>query len=179
MSLEFPDWVNPWKAADGKRHFSGSLALKKMERLCPLLDEPEGEARFEARFERDGLGLTLIRLSVEAELPLTCQASLERFKFPVSRQNTLVIVGEHDPGADLPDHYEMTTAEDGRIGFLQIVQDELILAVPQVPRRPGVSRIRYTTDPDERAALAEEERNRPFAALEQLMRGKQQQETDH
>ena len=177
MPLEYPDWVNPWKAAEGKRRYAGSISLAKLERLAPMLEQPEGVARFEAIFARDALGLTVISLKVSAELPLRCQASLERYFEPVSRHSELVVSGADETESDFPSHYEVTLAEDGRIGLARIVEDELVLVVPQVPRKPGVGPIRYTTDPDNVVEVATEKRNMPFAALGKLMRGEQDDET--
>ena len=37
MPREFPEFVDPWKAADGKRLFQGTIPLRWMRRLAPLL----------------------------------------------------------------------------------------------------------------------------------------------
>jgi uncharacterized protein len=179
MSREYPDWVNPWKAAEGNRIFRGTIALAKMERLIPLLADAEGEASFEAGFTRDKLGFTTIRLEVRADLPLVCQASLERFKLPVERNSLLAVVTSISDQDDLPGHYEATWVESGQLVFLELVQDELILGVPQVPREPGVGSVLYSTDPDEAPDEGDDQQNNPFAALGDLMRNEQDNsETD-
>ena len=48
MSRDFPDFIDPWKAAEGQRVFFGTVPLKRMQRLSPLLVSAEGEADFEA-----------------------------------------------------------------------------------------------------------------------------------
>lgn len=177
MPLEYPDWVNPWKAAEGRRRFAGSIPLDKLERLAPMLEQPQGLATFEATFSRDALGLTIITLKVVTDLPLRCQASLERYFEPVDRENVLVVAGESEHESDFPSHYDVTLAEDGRVALARIVEDELVLEVPQVPRKPGVEPIRYTTDPDKTVEVSTEKHNMPFAALGKLMRGEQDDET--
>jgi len=179
MSREFPDWVNPWKAAEGNRIYRGTMALAKMDRLVSLLAEAEGEAKFRADFSLDPLGFTTISLEVSAELPLICQASLEQFKLPVERKTTLAVIGDIADQDELPGHYESCWAESGQLVFLQLVQDELILGVPQVPRKPGVGSISFSTDPDEEPDVSSEEQNKPFAALGDLLRsGHKESETD-
>ena len=170
MSREFPDWVNPWKAAEGNRIYRGTIALTKMNRLCPLLADAEGEAQFEAGFMRDGLGFTTISLEVNTQLPLICQASLERFKLVVERKTTLAAIEDVEDQDKLPGHYEACWVKSGQVEFLELIQDELILAVPQVPRKPGRGSVRYSTDPDEAPEPVADEQNRPFAALGDLMR---------
>ncbi|NND57384.1 MAG: hypothetical protein HKN57_09030, partial [Xanthomonadales bacterium] len=68
MSREFPDFIDPWKAADGRRTFSGTMPIKRMQRLLPLLAPAGnyGDASFEARLSYDRQGLLTIRLDVEA-----------------------------------------------------------------------------------------------------------------
>src|SRR5690606_13483352 len=38
----------------------------------------------------------------------------------------------------LPEGYEGTLAEHGKVSFLELVEDELLLALPQVPRNPDL-----------------------------------------
>jgi uncharacterized protein len=170
MSREYPDWVNPWKAAEGNRIFRGTIALAKMKRLVPLLADTTGEASFEAGFSRDGLGFTTISLQVSADLPLICQVSLERFKLGVNRKSLLAVIENMDDQDDLPGHYEPAWIETGQVVFLELIQDELILEVPQVPRRPGMDKVLYSTDPDTEPDSGEAQQNNPFAALGELMR---------
>lgn len=170
MSREFPDWVNPLKAADGNRSYAGSIALGKMTRLRPMLASDEGSVRFEAVFSRDALGWATVRLSVEGELYLLCQASLEPYREPVSRSSQLVVPEGPEQQEDWPAEYEPARLEGGQLVFLELVQDELILAIPQVPRKPGLGAVVYSTDPEADGTAAMAEHNRPFAALDALLK---------
>ncbi len=174
MSREFPDWVNPWKAAEGNRIYRGTIALGKMDRLVPLLAEQSGQATFEAGFTQDGLGFATIRLQVSAKLSLLCQASLERYLQSVERQSLLAVIENIEQQDRVPGHYETVWIDSGRLEFLSLVQDELILEVPQVPRKPGVGDIRYSTGPDDGFKDLRKERNKPFAALETLLQNEQE-----
>lgn len=170
MSREYPDWVNPWKAADGKRSFSGTMALGRMTRLAPMLASVDGLASFEARFFRDALGWAVIQLDVKADLKLRCQASLEVYTEQVSRSSALAAVEEPERADDLPEHYDLAPLEEGRVVFLDLVQDELILAVPQVPRKPGLEAVQYSTDPNADSSGSSQKRESPFAVLGGLLK---------
>jgi uncharacterized protein len=177
MSREFPDFVDPWKAADGRRTFQGTMPIRRMKRLEPLLapegDEAEsetlvrGEADFIARFSYDRQGLVIIRLGVNAELPLVCQRSLEPYREPVSRRSVLAVIEDVSDQEEIPDAYEPVLVEHRRLALLDIVEEELLLAVPQVPRNPASARVERSTDGQ--AAGAEEPRHKPFAGLAGLM----------
>lgn len=169
MSREFPDWINPWKAAEGGRMYRGTVPLERLRRLAPLLAETTGEACFRARFWLDSQKRAMVDIEVEAGLPLVCQVSLERFRLPVQRHSSLAVVETESEQTSLPEEYEATCAHEGRLGLDELVEDELLLALPQVPRKPGLERPQ--AEPDEAAADDEQETYRPFAGLQKLLQG--------
>jgi uncharacterized protein len=136
VSREFPDWINPWAAAQARREFRGTLPLERMRRLVPLLADSSGEARFECRLLLDSEGRPVIHLQVTAEVSLRCQASLEIYRQPVERYSELGVIGEDSEESLLPGHLEPVLAFAGRLALIDLVEDELILAMPQVPRKP-------------------------------------------
>jgi len=170
MSREFPDWVNPWTAAEGGREFRGTLPLSRMKRLMPLLAETGPDVGFVAKFELDEDRIPLIDLSVEAKVPLTCQASLEVFEFPVARNSLLAVIEEPAEQDALPGHYEAVRADHGRVSFSELVEEELLLALPQVPRKPGLDPVDWETGEKDTEDMAEDSGRKPFAALGSLLR---------
>ena len=106
MSREFPDLINPWKAADGRRLFQGTIPLKRMTRLVPLLASDEGTARFSANFAYDEQKDITVDLSVSAELSLVCQRSLEPYIEPVRRSSRLVVIEDPAQQELIPESYD-------------------------------------------------------------------------
>jgi uncharacterized protein len=139
MSLEYPDFIDPQKAAEGHRIFSGTIALSRMERLKAFLASDEGEVSFTAQFDKDSLVGVKIQIEVDAALWLVCQRSLEPYQEVVKRASVLGVVDDIGKEGLLPEGYEATLSEHGRISFLVMVEDELLLALPQVPRSPDLS----------------------------------------
>lgn len=177
MSREFPDIVDPWKAAEGRRTFRGTMPLNRMKRLLPLLAPAENgaersDAAFSARFAFDGQGLVTVRLKVDVELPLVCQRSLTPYGEKIERSSLLVVIEDVAEQESAPDHYEPVLVENRRMRLRDIVEEELLLAVPQVPRNPEVAEIELSTDGTPAAPPAEEQeqRHRPFADLASLMK---------
>ena len=187
MSREFPDLLNPWKAADGRRTFEGTMPLARMKRLAPLLApradasgavkpaEPApvwADARFRADFAHDAQGNVTVELWVEAELPLICQRSLRPYLEPVKRHSLLAVVESVEAQELLPEHYEPVLVEQGRLALLDLVEDELLLGVPQVPRDPAVKEVDLSTDEagSAEATEAAEPTQRPFEGLAGLLR---------
>lgn len=175
MSREYPDWVDPWKAAEGRRTFSGSMPMRRMARLLPLLDGPAGEARFAARFAFDSQQRVTIRIEVEAELPLICQRSLERYLEPVRRESLLGVMRDLAEERLLPGNYEPVLAENGRLALLDLIEDELLLGLPQMPRNPAVAEVRMSLA-DPRAGRNEEPEappeRKPFAGLAEELKNR-------
>jgi uncharacterized protein len=182
MSREFPDFVDPWKAADGRRTFHGTMPMKRMLRLEPLLapgDDGQNEAvlarddaGFTARFSYDRQGLVTIRLDVEAELPLICQRSLEPYREKVKRRSWLAVIEDVAEQELIPDTYDPVMVENRRLALLDIVEEELLLAVPQVPRSPESEEINISTDRKAGPSPGAEKvkSHKPFAGLAGLMK---------
>jgi len=171
MSMEYPDWLDSRKAAEGRRTFAGSIPLARMERLRPLLAHTGGEARFVAGFEFDGQGRVTILIEVEASLPLVCQRSLETYLEPVHRRSLLGVIGEMAEEALMPENYEPVIVQHGRLAMLDLVEDELLLGMPQVPRKPELdeSHLPAGDCPGGKLAESEPPMRQPFAGLaEQL-----------
>lgn len=180
MSREFPDFVDPWKAADGRRTFQGTMPIKRMKRLESMLAPntgqtdsgilARGDARFMARFGHDRQGLITIRLDVEAELPLICQRSLEAYREEINRSTWLVVVEDVAEQDLIPEIYDPVLVENRRMALLDIVEEELLLAVPQVPRSPESGEINISTDgKTDMPSEKEQQSHKPFAGLAGLM----------
>ncbi len=172
MSREYPDWISPGRAAEGKRIFSGTIPLSRMKRLAVLLVDAQGEASFVISFRTDLDQRVIIDLRVEAALPLICQGSLEVYDEQVKRRSQLAVT-EHDSElAELPDEYDPVQTENGRLAIAGLVEDELLLCLPQIPRKPGMQTIEYSTggqsfkneDPQQGTKKS------PFTALQDMLK---------
>ena len=174
MSREFPDLVNPWKAADGRRVFQGTIPLKRMKRLIPLLVSDDGIARFNARFGYDEQKEVMVDLSVEAELVVLCQRSLEPYRESVRRSSRLAVVEDLAQQEQMPESYDPVLLDHGRFAFLQAVEDELLLGLPQIPRNPALKEIELSTDSEVTPASEpeKEQLQRPFAGLADMLKEK-------
>ena len=181
MSREYPDWVSPERAADGKRVFSGTVPLSRMKRLVPLLVKVDGDATFVAAFRRDVDKRVIIDLQVEAALPLICQASLEVYDELVKRRCDLAVIERDSEQEELPENYEPVKMESGRLAIASLVEEELLLGLPQIPRKPGMKRIEYSTGGETSASEASQRqysqdrgKKNPFAALQEMLERKKQ-----
>lgn len=178
MSREFPDWLDPWKAAEGGRRFVGTMPLASLPRVLPLLaDEARGadagEVRFDARFSLDEERRPVLRLRIEAELPLVCQRSLRVYREPLRRESTLHVLDHDAEQRMLGEHDEATFTENGRLGLASVIEEELLLGMPDVPREPDGEPLTWVSQsPGSAPDPAEKPARKPFAALRDLMKDK-------
>jgi len=167
MSVGLPDSIDAWRAAGAGRVYSGRVELARLARLLPSLVDGEGSCNFQIAFERNEAGQALARVTASAELPLQCQRSLERFLLPVQIEQTLGLLRSEAEEAGLPPEVEpVLVPADGMLQLLDLLEDELILALPALPTRPGTAPVeRRFGDPP---AAEVEARPNPFAALAAL-----------
>jgi len=171
MSREYPDWISPERAAEGKRVYSGTIPLSRMKRLAALLVDASGEATFSAAFKTDLDHRVIIDLQVEAALPLVCQASLEGYDELVKRRSELAVIAHDSEQFDLPDNYEPVLTENGRLAIAGIVEDELLLALPTIPRKPGLQPVEFSTGGEKSVGGTREvAKENPFSALQDMLK---------
>lgn len=149
-----------------RRSFEGSVPLAQMPRLKALLVDSEGDCRYEVAFYRDPLKIDVMHVRLQAVLPLVCQRSLERFGYPVEIDQRLGLIRDESQEAALPEDMEAVLIEgNGEVSPLQLIEDELLLAVPLVPINPDASELDPKWADEE---IAEQQKPHPFAVLAAL-----------
>lgn len=171
MSRDFPDWIDPDRAAQGERTYSGRVPVTWLKRLEDLLDAPErddGWVDFSLRVWQDDQGHPRLELQLDGQVPLTCQRTLERYLQPIAGCSDLTVVESEAELSVLPDDAEPKVCPGGRLRVVELIEDEVLLLLPVVPVKPGtepvetrVGEIRAPDDEDDKASS-------PFAALEEL-----------
>ena len=168
MSQHLPDHLDPWRFADLAKRASGSYLLGDLTRLRDCLADPEGEVRFDLAFSRDGQHRACLHGSVEAQLILQCQRCLGTMPFNVESKVSLAFVEGLDEAEALPDDLDPQLVDDGRVVLRDLIEDELLLALPQVAMHPRAECTPGKIErPDDKPVS---ERENPFAVLAQLKR---------
>ncbi len=160
-----PELVDAWRSVTSRRRFEGSLRLRDMPRLRTSLARDDGEIRYELEFGRDALGVAYLSLKAGGRLPLECQRTLEAFELEVSINEHLGLIAKEEDEAALPPGYEPLLTETGELRLADVIEDELILALPVVPIKPG----RATQESETVwSATPPEGQSGPFAELARL-----------
>lgn len=175
MSRDFPDWIDAERAAQAGRRFSGDARIEWMPRVVDLLDAPApGDViAFEvsASLDESPGNAHIVRLGVHVHgaVPMTCQRTLKRFMQPIDGRSDVAIVASEREAAGLPDNLEPKLVPEGRLKLVELIEDELLLALPLVPRDPASAPVQNAGAGTERSAPDESEN--PFAELARLRRG--------
>jgi len=141
----------------------GSMPLSGFPRLRDLLASDAGEVAYEVKGLRDAQGRPSLRVAVRGTLVLRCQRCLEAMRFEVDEEEMLVLAATQDEidadpvDTETPDR--ILAGKEMALG--ELIEDELILALPYAPRHEDCS-----AD----AAAGDEEKPSPFAGLRGLLR---------
>lgn len=166
MSNGLPESVDAWRMVAAGRVFEGRIGLDAMTRLAGGLGDVAGDCRYVLGFGRDPSGMAVLELQLDASLPLICQRTLERFELPVTIHQCLGLIRNEREEAGLPAECEpVLVPADGSLSLLDVIEDELILALPLVPMSERGLHEDGSVWQDEAADMADEAKPKPFAAL--------------
>jgi uncharacterized protein len=164
MSREQPV-IDGFEFASAGASREGDWPLGDFPRLRDLLASDDGEVHYSVAGVRDERGRPGLRVRVSGTLQLRCQRCLEPLPFAVQADETLVLAGSQaEIDAEPLDAQAADRVVAGReMPVRDLIEDELILALPYAPRHEGCS---ARPSPD-----AETKRS-PFAGLRGLLHGK-------
>lgn len=109
----------------------------------------------------------LLQLRIKTSVDLQCQRCLDSFSFPIESEARAYLVDE-DQIELLDDDVDYhVLGEDGQLDMIKLVQDEIELVVPMVPKHP-VGHCQPKTVFGELPQEALEDGKNPFAVLTDL-----------
>jgi uncharacterized protein len=162
MSATLPPVVDAWRMVAAGRCFDGAVDLAGMARLRDSLTDTDGDCRYSLEFGRDDRDQAFVDIRLSARLPMQCQRSLERYLQEVRVEQRLGLITAEAQEAALPEGCEpLLLPESGELRPLDLIEDELILALPLVPINPESTAPADGWNQDE----IEAEKPHPFAAL--------------
>jgi uncharacterized protein len=163
MPDHLPDFIDPVSFADKSRTVVGELDFSRLDKLSDLVVDNSGRVRFELRFGKSGriAGATG---TLDAVMNLQCQRCLGELPWHVHAGINVGFVKSVDEASLLPENMEPVMMDaEGHVSLVDVVQDEMLLAIPVVPRHEncgsGVAAAKPKPEPD---------RPNPFAVLNQF-----------
>jgi uncharacterized protein len=164
-SRKSPLVIHPDRLTGKPLAFAGTVSPGDLPRLAETLATPEGELNYTVEAGLDPQRRKVVSCIIEGFVFLTCQVTLDTFRHPVSIDDRLVLVDDESrlPPIEEESDREDYLVADAPLSVLELVEDAVMLALPMVPRKPGLDRGEAARAPETPS---------PFARLASLKRDK-------
>ncbi len=169
MSAGWSKLLDAGSLADGRAQMDFAIPLAEFPRLALQLRDTAGEAAGGLSFARESR-LAVADVRVSAEVVLTCQRCLQPVRCPIDSEGRAALVATPEEADRVPETLEAVFAEGHRISLLDLVEEELLLALPLVPRHADCGGDEVDADEAAQPDEAAPETHRPFGELAQLLR---------
>ncbi len=153
--------ADPFRFAKESGQLAGSVPLVALGRLGDLLLDRVGDVAYTLGGEIAADGQPSLRLTATGIFRMRCQRCLGEMEWVLDLESVLRLV---KPGAEIPDEeleideFDVIEA-NADMDVLALVEDEILLAVPVVPRHDSC---------DAPRPLGGDEKQSPFAAIAAL-----------
>ena len=164
-----PNRIDPWRlTAEGGR-LEGVLALAALPRLVAELNRTDGVVSVALVAGIDPQGLRFITGTLQTGIEQVCQRCLGPLRLALDVTVSLGLVRSEAEADRLPEEYEPLLVPEGVIQVTDLVEDELLLALPRIPRHEDVR------DCEAHGYRAPDrvEQDQPLATLASLLRDSQ------
>ncbi|REL27191.1 23S rRNA accumulation protein YceD [Thalassotalea euphylliae] len=135
QNLKLPVTIDPYKSAQRRLECSGIFQLTEMNRLIDSCENTAEEIDVSFQFDVDELGLVVISGKGSASVGLICQRCNDELAHTLEIDFQFSPVKNAEGAADLPSYYDaIELDENGEVNLRELVEDELLLAIPLIPR---------------------------------------------
>jgi uncharacterized protein len=152
------------------------IPLAELPRVSHELIGKDGEASGRVRFSRH-VGQAVADLEVHAAPEVICQRCMQPMRWPVDVKSRIALVSDYDAADRVPDGMEVFLVEADSVSVRDLVDEEVMLALPHVPRHDEGSECagRSVELPGQEADAedaAATQVQKPFAQLGELLKRK-------
>lgn len=169
QKVKLPHLLDPIKSAIKKSDYVGVFVAKDLSRLTQSVDSIDGDVDVTLSFDKDEQGLVIVCGKASCMVSLTCQRCNQKYVQQLASEFVYSPVRSEEQRLNLPEGYEpLELDEYGEFNLLQLIEDELILATPIVPKH-AQEECSVVTDSLSWGEIDEaEEHPNPFAVLKGL-----------
>ena len=129
-------FVDPVALARRSARLERTTPVAVFERLCSALAAPDGDVHWVAEFSQevrsDNVRLSWLALRFDSEVQFACSLCAEPMPVTLDAERRFLFVRDDDEAArldELAEDHDVLAAEE-RFDLLDLVEDELILALP-------------------------------------------------
>ena len=127
-----PEYVDARKIFLQDQELSGSVPLTDLSKLDGILSSDKGSLIANLRFFQNKSGQRIIAGNLKAEIEVPCQRCLKPLDLVVEDDINLVLVETEEKAKGLEELYDPWICETHKINLADLVEEQLILALPIV-----------------------------------------------
>ncbi len=173
INPRLPVQIDPIRLAVARQQLYGEIEISRFERLNELLTSSEGVVKVQFDFDVDSSKVHCVTGTLVAELSLCCQRCLQPMKWQLDTEVALAFVEHGHQIDELVVDYEPYLIESTPLMLNDMIEDEILLALPQVPMhdesmcKPAVKLNRQAeqVEVQDNTSQATAKRENPFAVL--------------
>ena len=134
MTGPIPERVDHRKLANQAGLIEGTLPIQCFHRLGGMLVVREGDVYLRLEFSKGDFGSTRVDGTVSTEVCTICQNCMQQFWRKINCDVALQVVSDESKLERLAEHEDAIVLPEKVISVAELIEDELILAMPMIPR---------------------------------------------
>lgn len=166
MPTEIPHLVEPYKLVELNQQLTGVLDLGKLTRITEFFGSQSNKLDYSLVCEKDEAGTLFLHLSIETAISLTCQRCMQLFEYPVVRETTMQVAETEEAARELPEDIEPILLDENRLDLVELLEDELMLAIPIVAMHEAED---CATKVEVAKEVKKQDTHKPFVGLNELL----------
>ena len=153
-----------------------TIPLAELPRVSHELTASDGEARGNVRFSRQ-LGQAVADLGVSAAPEVVCQRCMQPMRWPIKVKSRIALVSDYNAADRVSEGLEVFLVEADSISVRDLVDEEILLALPNVARHEegsecAVNKMQLPGQEADAEEAADSQVQKPFAQLGELLKRK-------
>ncbi|WP_371372442.1 23S rRNA accumulation protein YceD [Thalassotalea aquiviva] len=135
QNLKLPVTIDPYKSAQRRLVCDGFFESVGLKRLLDESEKAHEHVNVIMKFEVDEQGLVLITGEASTSVSLICQRCNHSYEQELAVKFAFSPVKNEEDAEHLPSDYDaIELDENGEVNLRDLVEDELILALPLIPK---------------------------------------------
>ncbi|EIJ42863.1 putative metal-binding protein, possibly nucleic-acid binding [Beggiatoa alba B18LD] len=167
MLKDLPELIDPIRLAQQGVNLRGLLPIAQMTRIHDSLCDTQGDVAIDWQFSKDEQARPIIQGTLKAQLVITCQRCLQPMVFELNAPVALMILRSEQDEEDVPEPFEALTLEKTPVSLSDMIEDELVLAIPIVTYHEQCPQHDYVL-PDSTPIIESKPVQNPFTILSTL-----------
>lgn len=171
MGPLIPEFVDYAQKAEQAAEITGVWPLKRLNRLKESLLSDEGEVDVRFRFSKQNR-LRILECEARVQLALRCERCMQAMPYGLETHFQVALVASEAEARQMPDDMEYLVMEAKEVNLPELLEDELILALPLVPmHQHDCSEYlnQQRTEQDNASGDDKSAKENPFSVLKDLL----------